>query len=234
MLIGDPRGKAAVRRLRLKRFLWAGALASVSWLFASPAEARFVGFGSIGGDGDRYVIYRPQALYPTRDLPARLTDEQTGATRILVPPTGCGPGSLESGELLWHCDATYDPPFLISDLATGLTQSALRWDKVLAEPYGLTHAPEAIGRQWMTVRQTGNHVNVIGYLNWHTGTWIQKLEGNPRAQPNLDRPDLEEPICAHSVVPDPAVSRRTATSHSGRSNTSSPTGPDDRRKRTST
>ncbi len=168
---------------------------------ASDAFAGRLGFGSISGDGDRYVLYRAGMVdQPGAPITERLIDERTGQARTLTPPPGCGLQTVRSAQLLWVCFGNPPPPPQITDLRSGLTRAVAGWDKVLAAD-AFSISPVDVGTSWLSVRQSGNHYNFLGYLDWHSGAWLWQPPDSATAQPNLDRAALMGPLCSPFRLP---------------------------------
>lgn len=158
---------------------------------AEAARPKPVGHGLIATDDVRYAVFTPAS-----GGALRLMDTETGSARQLTTPPGFVFRAVGGGQVLWgRAGSAYQSgPPLLTDVVSGVTREPAGWESVQQELADLT--PEEIGGQWMAIRQWGNHFNLLAYLNWRTGEWFSRDPGPATSWPNLDRPDLMEPMCS--------------------------------------
>jgi hypothetical protein len=164
---------------------------------AHAARPRPVGQGTIVTDDVRFAVFAPQS-----GEPLRVIDTSTGAVRELPTPPDYRLGGVGGGQALWTPSGyesfeRHDPPSL-TDLVTGATRSPpgsdQAWGPYPGRTFGSVEHLDA-GRHWIAVGEYGYHEFNTGYLDWHTGEYVGTDPGPATSRPNLDRPDLMEPIC---------------------------------------
>jgi hypothetical protein len=156
-----------------------------------------VGQGTIVTDDARYAVFTPQS-----GAPLRIIDTSTGAATELPTPPGYRLASVGGGQALWTPSGyesfeEHDPP-LLTDLATGVTRAPPGSDQAWGPWPGRTFGSVEhldVGSHWIAVGERGYHEFNTAYLDWHTGDYIGTDPGPATSRPNLDRPDLMEPIC---------------------------------------
>ena len=185
-------------------FLWAPSSGAV--------PLRKIGPASVWTDGARYA-----AFFPPEQVwwPQQVVDERAGRRYSVTPPTvPPGPGfqtppicqfyAVAGGSVLWSCPFG-QPPYLLTELATGVTRAVPGWQKLersLARFQGdladLSISVRGFGRRWLHVQaNVGWHLDLVAnrWLDWHTGTLLQAEPGGRRYVIDLDDPRLAVPLC---------------------------------------
>jgi hypothetical protein len=176
---------------------------------ASAADARspfrLLGAGSAWTDGDRY------AAINLKDQPAHVVDEWTGRAFDVVGPTGCFLQGVAEGTVLWQCDGflnRYQPVERpkIEDLATGALRDVPGWDTYLrwfdatryrSGFYGQGPTVSGFGSRWLSAYIWCYHcIPEDSYIDWHTGTFVERRSEVAERVPDLDDPELDVPLCA--------------------------------------
>ena len=182
-------------------------------LWAPSSEAlplRTIGPGSVWTEGARYAVFFPpeQMWWPTS-----VFDERAGRRYTVSPPTvPPAPGfqtppicrfyAVAAGSVLWSCPSG-EPPYLLTELATGVTRAVPGWHKLERslsrfedEPEVLGPALRGFGRRWLHVQLIGGHALLANrWLDWRAGTLVKNEPGGARDVIDLDDPRLAVPLC---------------------------------------
>jgi hypothetical protein len=182
-------------------------LISASSAWALPL--RKLGPGSVWTDGDRYAVFFPPDQI---ERPRQILDERTGRRYAVSAPTSpptagfqtsCRFGFVAAGSVLWSCPFDKSP-YLLTDVATGLTRTVPGWDNLersLSEFKDEPSAPSVnvrgFGRRWLHVQVHGWHALLANrWLDWRTGTLVADNPGGRRAVIDLDDSRLAVPLCS--------------------------------------
>jgi hypothetical protein len=187
----------------MRRALAFGVLAAL--LAASSAEARpafhRIGEGQVWSDGERYAAVGGAAY---TGKPALVLDDATGRRWTLTPPRNeCGFYAVAAREVLWNCHGLQDIP-LFQNLDTGTVREVPGWYLYIRwfESLGPRNDPDrpyvtGFGDRWLRTTDQCYHCGPeVHYVDWHSGAFRTDFPDVARRSVDLDRPELDRPICA--------------------------------------
>jgi hypothetical protein len=172
---------------------------------AASADARrfhFVGEGTVWADGDRY------AAISLKDRPVRVIDDLARrGWSVTSPRPNCHLSGVAARTVMWDCSQA-TPPLeapRLQELGTRTLRPVPGWDTYarwfesfryqLTAPFG--PYPAGLGARWV-----GGAYGCFrckagpSFMDWHTGTFVPRVDDVAGRVVDLDDPDLEVPLCA--------------------------------------
>jgi hypothetical protein len=195
----------------VQRAIWLAVLVLLaSAASASALPLRKLGPGSIWTDGTRYAVFFPaeQAWWPAQVYDERAGRRYTVNTPTVPPAPGfqtppiCRFYAVAGGSVLWSCPFG-EPPYLLTELATGVTRAVPGWHRLERSLSQFEHESDVLGpglrgfgRRWLHIQLYGAHELLANrWLDWRTGTLVKNEPGGARDVIDLDDSRLAVPLC---------------------------------------